>query len=61
MQKKRYSKKIMNSRKHFCIFDEIDNKCNKLNIYKPRTTIKINAKSAMLLHLKIIESKLIYS
>ena len=47
--------------KHFCIFDEIDNKCNKLNIYKPRTTIKINAKSAMLLHLKIIESKLIYS
>ena len=34
---------IMKFDQAFNIFDGIDNKCNKLNEYKPRTSNKINA------------------
>ena len=37
-------------------FDEIDNKHNKLNEYKPRTCNKINTKNTMLEYLQIIEN-----
>lgn len=39
------------------IFDEIDNKRNKLNDYKPRISNKINTKNAPLNYLRVIEDR----
>ena len=43
----------------FNIFDEIDNKHNKLSEYNPRTPNKIDTENVMLKYLKIIEGRLI--
>ena len=43
----------------FNIFDEIDNKCNELDDYRPRAPNNINNKNVMLESLRIIEDKLI--
>ena len=43
----------------FNIFDEIDNKRNKLRKYNPRTNNKITIKNEMLQYLEILEYKLI--
>ena len=43
----------------FNIFDETDNKPNKLSEYNPRTPDKIGTKSIMLEYLKITEDRLI--
>ena len=39
------------------IFDEIDNKRNKRNDYKPRIPNKINTKNAPLNYLRVIEDR----
>ena len=36
------------------IFEEIDNNCNKVNEYNPRTSDMINSKNKMLQYLKIM-------
>ena len=45
--------------KVFDIFDEIDNKCNKLNEYNCRTPNKNDAKNLILQYFKIMEDRLI--
>ena len=59
MQKKTVLKKEYGFDKAFNIFNEIDNKCNKLSEYNPRAPNKIDAKNLMLEHFKIIEDKVI--
>ena len=54
-------KKIMDKTfdKTFNISDKIDNNCNKLYNYKPRTSNKINTKETLLNFFRIIEDKLL--
>ena len=43
----------------FNTFGELDNNCNKLHEYNPRSLIKFNTKSEILKYLKTVEYKLI--
>ena len=52
-------KKLYRFDETFNTFDDLENKRNKLNEYKPRTSNKINTKNVMIEHLKIIENRFI--